>query len=50
MVHYKYFVFNTLKSDDACIDYLIIYIYACVLFTIHIYIFNHLIMNNVIIK
>ena len=34
VVHYKYFEFNTIKGDGACIYYLLIIHY--ILFTIHI--------------
>ena len=33
MIYYKFFVFNALKGDGACIYYLLIYIYiyVCIL-------------------
>ena len=46
MIYYKFFVFNALKGDGACIYYLLIYIYIYVC----MYVYYHLIMKNVIIK
>ena len=44
MVHYKYFVVNTIKGDGACIYYVLFYIYIYYIHTIHMWSFDKLTM------